>query len=65
MGPTFLGKAEEPEIKLSISVGSYKKQGNFRNIYFRFIDYAKASDCMKESKSESRGRSVVSDSVTP
>ena len=40
-------KAEEPEIKLPISVGSSKKQGSSRkNIYFCFVDYAKAFDCV-------------------
>ena len=34
-----LGKAEEPEIKLPTSIGSHKNQ---KNIYFIFIDYAKA-----------------------
>ena len=39
-----LEKPEEPEIKLTISVGSLKKQESSRkkNIYFCFIDYAKA-----------------------
>ena len=38
-----LEKAEEPEIKLPISVGLSKKQESFRKIiYFCFIDYAKA-----------------------
>ena len=38
-----LEKAEEPEIKLPISVGSSKKQRDFqKNIYFCFIDYSKA-----------------------
>jgi len=38
-----LEKAEEPEIKLPTSIGSYKKLENSRkNIYFYFIDYAKA-----------------------
>ena len=37
-----LEKAEEPEIKLPTSIGSYKKQGNLKKkIYFCFIDYAK------------------------
>ena len=37
--------AEEPEIKLPTSVGSSKKQESSRkNIYFCFIDYAKAFD---------------------
>ena len=39
-----LEKAEEPEIKLSTSVGSQKKQGNSKNIYFCFTDYAKSFD---------------------
>ena len=38
-----LEKAEEPEIKLPTSVGSPKKQESSRkNIYFCFIDSAKA-----------------------
>ena len=38
-----LEKAEEPEIKLPISVGSSKKQESFhKNIYFFFIGYSKA-----------------------
>ena len=38
-----LETAEEPEIKLPISVGSSKKQESFqKNIYFFFIGYAKA-----------------------
>ena len=40
-----LEKAEEPEIKLPTSVGSSKKQDLQKNIYFCFIDYAKA--CVK------------------
>ena len=40
-----LEKAEEPEIKLPISAGSSKKQeSSIKNIYFCFIDYAKALD---------------------
>ena len=40
-----LEKAEE-EIKLPTSIGSSKKQESSRkNIYFCFIDYAKAFDC--------------------
>ena len=40
-----LEKAEEPEIKLPTSVGSSKRQECSRkNIYFCFIDYAKAFD---------------------
>ena len=41
-----LEKAEEPEIKLTISVGSSKKQEFQKNIYFCFIDYTKAFDCV-------------------
>ena len=38
-----LEKAEEPEIKLPTSTGSWKKQREFqKNIYFCFIDYTKA-----------------------
>ena len=38
-----LEKAEEPEIKLPTSTGSSKKAREFqKNIYFFFIDYAKA-----------------------
>ena len=37
--------AEEPEIKLPTSAGSWKKQESSRkNIYFCFIDYAKVFD---------------------
>ena len=44
----ILEKAEEPEIKLPTSAGSLKKQESSRkkNIYFCFIDYAKAFDCV-------------------
>ena len=46
-----LEKAEEPEIKLSTSAGSWKKQESSRkNIYFSFIDYAKAFDCVDHKK---------------
>ena len=42
-----LEKAEEPEIKLPTSAGSLKKQeSSKKNIYFCFIDYAKAFDCV-------------------
>ena len=39
-----LEKAEEPVIKLPTSTGSSKKQEFLKNIYFCFIDYAKAFD---------------------
>ena len=45
-----LEKAEEPEIKLPTSSGSWKKQEFQKNIYFCFIDYAKAFDCVDHSK---------------
>ena len=46
-----LEKAEEAEIKLPKSAGSWKKQENSRkNIYFCFIDYAKAFDCVDHNK---------------
>ena len=46
-----LEKAEEPEIKLSTLTGSSKKQREFeKNIYFCFIDYAKAFDCVNQNK---------------
>ena len=45
-----LEKAEEPEIKLPTSVGSSKKQEFQKNIYFCFIDYAKAFDCVHHNK---------------
>ena len=43
-------KAEEPEIKLPTSAGSWKKQEFQRNLYFCFIDYAKAFDCVDHNK---------------
>ena len=45
-----LEKAEEPEIKLPTSAGSSKKQEFQKNIYFCFVDYAKAFDCMDHNK---------------
>ena len=46
-----LGKAEEPEIKLPTSAGSWKKAREFqKHIYFCFIDYAKAFDCVDHKK---------------
>ena len=46
-----LEKAEEPEIKLPTSTGSWKKQESSRKkIYFCFIDYAKAFDCVDHTK---------------
>ena len=46
-----LKKAEEPEIKLPTSAGSWKKKREFqKNIYFCFIDYAKAFDSVDHNK---------------
>ena len=45
-----LEKAEEPEINLITSDGSLKKQEFQKNIYFCFIDYAKAFDCVDHNK---------------
>ena len=46
-----LEKAEEPEIKLPTSAGSSEKVREFqKNIYFYFIDYAKAFDCVYHNK---------------
>ena len=45
-----LEKAEEPEIKLPISIGSSKKQEFQKNIYFCFIDYAKDFDWVDHNK---------------
>ena len=51
-----LEKAEEPEIKLPTSAGSLKKQEFQKNIYFCFIDYAKAFDCVDHKKLENSER---------
>ena len=46
-----LEKAEELEIKLPTSTGTLKNQEEFqKNIYFCFIDYAKAFDCVDHNK---------------
>ena len=45
-----LEKAEEPEIKMPTLAGSPKEQESSRNIYFCFIDYVKAFDCMHHNK---------------
>ena len=46
-----LEKAEESEIKLPTSTGSWKKQESSRKtIYFCFIDYAKAFDYVDHNK---------------
>ena len=45
-------KAEQPEIKLPTSTGSSKKQEFQKDIYFCFIDYAKAFSCVDHNKLE-------------
>ena len=46
-----LEKAEELEIKLPTFAGSSKEQeSSKKNIYFCFIDYAKAFDCVDHNK---------------
>ena len=45
-----LEKAEEPEIKLPTPTGSSKKQEFQKSIYFCFIDYTKAFDCVGHNK---------------
>ena len=45
-----LEKAEEPEIKLPTFAGSLKKQEFQKNIYFCFINYVKAFDCVDHNK---------------
>ena len=47
-----LEKAEKPEIKLPTSTGSSKKEEFQKNIYFGFIDYAKAIDSVDYNKLE-------------
>ena len=47
----ILEKAEETEIKLPTSAGSWEKQEFQKNIYFCFLDYAKAFDYMDNNNS--------------
>ena len=51
-----LEKAEEPEIKLPTSAGMEKAREFQKNIYFYFIDYAKAFDCVDHNKLENSER---------
>ena len=46
----ILEKAEKPEIKLPVSVGSLEKREFQENIYFCFIDYDKAFDSVDHNK---------------
>ena len=50
MFKVVLQKAEEADIKLPTSTGSWKKQEFQKNIYFHFIDYAKAFDGVDHNK---------------
>ena len=50
MFKVVLQKAEEADIKLPTSTGSWKKQEFQKNNYFCFIDYAKAFDCVDHNK---------------
>ena len=60
-----LERAEEPEIKWPTSLGSLKKQESSRkNIYFCFIDYAKAFDCVDHNKLENSSRDGIPDHLT-
>ena len=52
----ILEKAEVPKINLPTSIGSLKKQEFQKNIYFCFIDYAKAFDCVDHNKLENSER---------
>ena len=45
-----LEKAEDPEIKLPTSSGSWKKQESFRKTSISAFDYAKAFDCVDHNK---------------
>ena len=51
-----LEKAEEPEIKLSPSVRSLKKQEFQKHIYFCIFEDAKAFDCVDHNKLENSER---------
>jgi len=65
-----LEMAEEPEIKLPTSAGSSKKEESSRktkqnkNIYFCFIDYAKAFDCVGHNKLEILKEMGIPDHLT-
>ena len=45
-----LERAEKPAIKLPTFAGSSKSKRVHKNIYFCFIDYAKAFDCVDHNK---------------
>ena len=45
-----LENAEEPEVKMPTSTGSFKAREFQNNIYLCFNDYAKAFDCVGHNK---------------
>ena len=45
-----LEKAGEPETKLPTPAGSQKKARELEKVYFCFIDYSKAFDCVDHNK---------------
>ena len=45
-----LEKAGEPEMKLPTPAGSQKKARELEKVYFCFIDYSKAFDCVDHNK---------------
>ena len=60
-----LEKAEEPDIKLPTSAGSWKRQEISRkNIHFGFMDYAKAFDCVDHNKPENSEKMGIPDHLT-
>ena len=55
-----LEKEEEPETKLPTSIGITEEAREFqKNIYFCFIDYAKAFDCVDHNKLENSERDGI------
>ena len=58
-----LEKAEEAEIKLA-SFASSKKQEFQKNIYFCFIDYTKAFDCVDHKRWEIVQKMRIPDHLT-
>ena len=50
MSKLDLKKTEEAEIQLPTSIGSSQKWEFQKNIYFSFIDCAKAFDCVDQNK---------------
>ena len=56
MSKLDLEKAEEPESKLLTSIVSEKAREFHKNIYFCFIDCAKAFDCVDHNSVENSER---------